>query len=78
MILKLDQVAMLLSLSQRTIIRMVAKGCFPQPVGLGIGRYRWRESDVRHFIESLDTQVQENANGLTHAVQGKCEVDNNV
>jgi len=78
MILKLDQVAKLLSLSQRTIIRMVAKGCFPQPVGLGVGRYRWRESDVRHFVESLDTQGQETADEMTHAVQGKCEVDNNV
>ena len=47
------QVASRLSVSVRTIWRLVAAGKFPQPVRYSRKLVRWKTADVRRYIETL-------------------------
>jgi prophage regulatory protein len=42
--------------SRTTIYRHVRAGCMPQPCQVGLGRIRWRESDIAAWIAQLPTQ----------------------
>jgi prophage regulatory protein len=46
-------VAARLSMSTRTLYRLVAAGSFPRPVRLGRRFARWRASDVQRFLDGL-------------------------
>ena len=39
--------------SRTTVYRRVARTSFPKPCQIGLGRIRWRERDIAHWIESL-------------------------
>lgn len=47
-----DGVAKVLSLSKRTIWRMVSAGELPAPVRIGRAS-RWRRSDLERFVDAL-------------------------
>ena len=42
--------------SRTTIYRRVRMGCMPQPCRVGLGRIRWRESDIVAWIAQLPSQ----------------------
>ena len=48
-----QQVAGRLSVSVRTLWRLVAAGKFPQPVRYNRKLVRWKTADVTRYIESL-------------------------
>jgi prophage regulatory protein len=48
-------VAARLSMSTRTLYRLVAAGEFPRPVRRGRKWVRWRNEDIRRFLAALDT-----------------------
>ena len=48
-LLKIDEIAKLLSLSRRTVQRMVSAGEFPKPVKLRRS-VRWRPSDIEMYL----------------------------
>ena len=48
-----QQVAEKLSVSVRTVWRLVASGRFPQPVRYNRKLVRWKNSEVMRYIESL-------------------------
>jgi prophage regulatory protein len=39
--------------SRTTVYKRLKKKCLPQPCSIGLGRLRWRERDVRAWIDSL-------------------------
>ncbi len=49
-LLKADEVAQMLSISTRTLWRLVSVKKFPEPVRLG-GSTRWRVCDVKAWVE---------------------------
>ena len=49
-ILRIEQVADLVNISERTIYRMLEKGLIPRPLSL-LGNKRWRKSLLCHWIE---------------------------
>jgi len=51
-LLRLDQVAVILSVSKRQIWRMIANGDLPEPVKIGRAS-RMISSDVQAYIEKL-------------------------
>ncbi|MBA4104469.1 MAG: hypothetical protein C0485_01835 [Pirellula sp.] len=51
--LKQAQVQRLLSLSERSIRRLVASGTLPAPVKLG-GANRWNEDELNEYLRKLD------------------------
>lgn len=51
-LLTVHETAQQLSLSTRTIWKLVATGDFPQPLRIG-GARRWRESDLTRYVERL-------------------------
>lgn len=48
-----QQVASRLSMSVRTLWRLVAAGKFPQPIRYNRKLVRWKAIEVRQYIESL-------------------------
>jgi prophage regulatory protein len=48
-----QQVAEKLSMSVRTLWRLVASGRFPQPIRYSRKLVRWKNSDVMRYIEAL-------------------------
>ena len=46
------QVAGAVGLSIPSLYRLMAKGHFPRPLKIGLRSVRWRESDIREFLES--------------------------
>ncbi len=48
-----QQVAECLSVSVRTLWRLVAAGKFPQPVRYNRKLVRWKSADVTRYIETL-------------------------
>lgn len=50
-LLKVAEVAYIVSISTRTLWRLVSAGKFPQPMRIG-GSTRWRAADVEHWIEA--------------------------
>jgi excisionase family DNA binding protein len=48
-----QQVAEMLSVSVRTLWRLVASGKFPQPVRYNRKLVRWKSTDVMRYIEAL-------------------------
>ena len=51
-LLNREQVAEAVGLSVPSLYRLMAKGHFPRPLKIGLRAVRWRESDIREFIES--------------------------
>jgi excisionase family DNA binding protein len=49
-----QQVAEMLSVSVRTVWRLVASGKFPQPVRYNRKLVRWKTVDVVRYIEALE------------------------
>lgn len=47
-----EQVAEAVGLSIPSLYRLMGKGHFPRPLKIGLRSVRWRESDVREFLES--------------------------
>jgi excisionase family DNA binding protein len=47
------QVAKRLSMSTRTLWRLVAEGKFPQPIRYNRKLVRWRSDDVDRYVEGL-------------------------
>ena len=58
--LKIKQVALMTSLAPASIRRMYAKGTFPAPMKLSVGRYAWRESDVQGWLDKLEAVTNGN------------------
>ena len=50
--LKLSEVQELLSLSDRSVRRLVADGTLPAPVKLG-GARRWNEDEIKQYLQKL-------------------------
>ena len=48
-----QQVAEMLSVSVRTLWRLVASGKFPQPVRYNRKLVRWKSTEVMRYIETL-------------------------
>jgi excisionase family DNA binding protein len=48
-----QQVADRLSISVRTLWRLVARGIFPQPIRYNRKLVRWKAADIDHYIETL-------------------------
>ncbi len=51
-LLRVEQVALMLSVSKRTVWRLVSGGQLPQPVSIGRCK-RWKQTDVEQFVEGL-------------------------
>ncbi len=49
------QVASRLSVSVRTLWRLVAAGKFPQPIRYNRKLVRWKDADVCRYIQNLST-----------------------
>lgn len=49
--LKVGEIANLLTLSKRAVFRMNTLGSMPQSVTVGKGAIRWRESDIDLWID---------------------------
>jgi excisionase family DNA binding protein len=47
------EVAARLSISRRTIYRMMERKQFPQPVRLGTRHVRWKTTDVQRYLDGL-------------------------
>jgi len=52
-LLPLAVVADRTSLSKATLYRMIAAGQFPRPLQVGPNSVRWRESDLKSWMEAL-------------------------
>jgi excisionase family DNA binding protein len=52
-LLTAKQVAARLSISPRTLYRMVARGHFPQPVRYSCKLVRWQTRDLEEFLDAL-------------------------
>jgi prophage regulatory protein len=39
--------------SRTTIYSRLKKNCFPAPCSIGLGRVRWRESDISDWVRDL-------------------------
>lgn len=52
-----ETVAKKLSISVRTLWRLVAAGTFPKPVRYNRKLVRWKTKDVEAYLESLDVFV---------------------
>jgi predicted DNA-binding transcriptional regulator AlpA len=51
----------LLRVDRRTIRRWVAQSLFPRPIRPGGHRIRWRATDVRRYLETLDASSSNTA-----------------
>ena len=51
-LLKQAEVLAAVNLSRMAVWKMRKVGSFPEPVSLGMGALRWRESDVQAWIAS--------------------------
>lgn len=51
-LLTTKQVAELLSISERTLWRLVSSGRLPKPIKLSARTVRWKHSDILAFIEA--------------------------
>ena len=51
-LLRVTEVMELVSLSRVTLFRLRREGKFPQALQIGARAIRWRESDIRNWIES--------------------------
>jgi prophage regulatory protein len=47
------EVAARLSISIRTVYRMLDRGQFPRPIRLGRRGVRWKTTDVQRYLEGL-------------------------
>ena len=47
------EVANRLSISLRTLYRMLARGQLPRPIRLGRRHVRWKAIDVQHYLDQL-------------------------
>ena len=47
------EITALVRLSRTSIYRMTRQGRFPPPCSVGNGKIRWREDDVRAWMEGL-------------------------
>ena len=72
-LLSCREVAQLLSVSKRTVLRMSARGDLPPPVRLGGSLPRWRLSDLQHHLDILARRQGRSAPGAA-AVAGRGEV----
>lgn len=48
-----EQVADLLSMSVRTLWRLIAKGKFPEPIRYNRKMVRWKNSQVQEYLRNL-------------------------
>jgi excisionase family DNA binding protein len=53
LLLTVDEVAEMLNVSVRKVWTMNAVGQLPPAVRLGAKSVRWREADIRRYVESL-------------------------
>ena len=51
-LLKQSEVLAAVGLSRMAVYKLRKAGSFPEPVTLGLGALRWRESDVQAWIAS--------------------------
>jgi prophage regulatory protein len=54
MLLKLNEVCELLSVSRSTVYKLLSEGNFPRPVRLGARAIRWKVEDINDWRRSLD------------------------
>ncbi len=52
-LLTAQQVAGRLSISVRTLYRLLARGALPRPVRYNRKLVRWKSSDIDHYVASL-------------------------
>lgn len=50
--LRREEVAVMVNLSIPSLYRLMAQDLFPRPRKIGIRAVRWRESDIREFLDS--------------------------
>lgn len=56
LLLKVEEVAAMLGLSERTVWRLASSGEFPQPIKLGRS-VRWARSTIEKFVEAKTDEV---------------------
>jgi predicted DNA-binding transcriptional regulator AlpA len=52
-LLTFNEVKKIVSLSTSSIIRLIKKGKFPAPVDVGVNVTRWKEDEIREWINNL-------------------------
>jgi excisionase family DNA binding protein len=52
-----QQVADRLSVSVRTLWRLVSRGNFPQPIRYNRKLVRWKSSDIERYLDSLSSSA---------------------
>lgn len=52
-LLRLREVIAKTGMGKSTIYRKIAQGLFPTPVSVGGQSVRWRESDIKNWMEAL-------------------------
>jgi excisionase family DNA binding protein len=55
LMLKVEQVARLLNISERTVWRLASTGEIPRPIGLGRSR-RWSLKNIEQFIAQKEIE----------------------
>lgn len=56
-LLTTHDIVALVRLSRTSIYRMTRQGRFPPPCSIGKGHIRWREADIRAWMEGLSPQA---------------------
>ena len=57
-LVKMAEILAITSLASRSSIhRLMRQGRFPPPCSIGAGQIRWREVDIRAWLEALPTRV---------------------
>ena len=51
-LLRMAEVEKQVGLGRSAIYRRMADGTFPEPVALGGGQVRWRQSDIRDWVQA--------------------------
>ena len=58
-LLRRPQVEEITGLARSSIYRQMDRGSFPRPVKVGLTAVRWRESDIRRWVETRPTAGSE-------------------
>ena len=57
-LVKVGDVARMLSITERTVWRLTKEGQFPAPVHIG-GSTRWRTEDLLEYVRNLAVEIKE-------------------
>lgn len=75
-VLPINEVCARVSLSERTVRRLVREGRFPRPVWVADRRIGWRDADIDAWIMALDTVTAEDSSQMMTAARAKRQEQN--